>query len=1069
MKKKKWMAACLAFALSISNSFCYTGAATVDLNLTEDGVENQMLEEEQPKEDLPSVGTQELDISETDVSELDVSELENSELETSKSETSELEESEPETSEIEFPGDTLVYHAQDAEISAQKIEDEWYLFLPSTERAEAFWVECQLEDGSELWISGSQKEEGVLLEEKMDLSSVAVEEEHVWPVQLSIRKENTLVAEQKLNVMYSENISSMFITSKDKDNAGRDYVDAVKGNKGSGSMTLCDADGNEIYNSTFKEIKARGNSSYKYYPKKSYQIKLGDKASLIPGTKEHKTWILLAQYNDPLKIADKTWKDVANYLDDAYEPDETYTDLYYDGEYRGTYMISEKVQIDSERIDITDAEALYEECNENYGSDAVIQKAKNKYGKYYKYTEGLTEPEERSFLLEMNGRAGDEVNWFKLKSGLGINIKTPEYVGKNDGKYISEYVQEFENAIMATDENGNHTGQNPDTGLFYYDYADLDSLVRIYLLNSVSGYNDGFWRSLYMYKDTEGLMKFGPIWDMDLTLGTGWINPPEAQSEPMGLTVWGSHLIQIPSFRQAVRTYYEEHFPTISAALQGDSEASAQTGITPLWDRVEQVRASARMDYKVWPIRIKCAAPYAKYPNQTYAEYLASGCIPLFELWPEDMTFDQVADARIAWQREHDSWQQSYFGGMQTEHAHVYGAATDNGNGTHTRACMGCGEIKTEDCKKTLVSQTEPSASDMGHEIYECSVCKGRQTVNTTLERSEKFTKSKITYKVLIKDQCVRPNQAVSATKKLPSTVKFGGITYRVYPTSQEAFGAPPSLKATNAGYNSVKISWSKVKGADAMAIYLYDPVKKKTTWKANVPQAQGSYVMSGLISGKKYDFKVRAFYCDSEGRELGKYSKAVSAVPELGKLSSVSADRRSYNSVRLSWKAPTEADGVSIYLYHPSTKRTTWKVNVKKGTSDYTMSGLKTGQVYYFKMRSYKNVNGKKIYGAFTGTLSATPSLLVPKNFSVESSARGNAKLKWTESTGAQYTSIYLYHPSTKRTTWKADVKKGTSSYTFKKLTSGKRYYYRIRSYRYVDGKKVFSRFSNVESVEIQ
>lgn len=1040
VKKKKWIMLCFVIALCYISVSGYAEASVMNFDLTEDAVQDEIVEEEVSEVDLPLVEAEETEMPEA------------------------------KTFELQFPKESIAYHVGDAEISAQEIEDELYLFLPSTESPKAFRVQCQLEEGEELCISGSLTQDTISPGEEISLYSVTVEEENVWPVELLISREGAPVASQKLNVMYSENISAMFIKSDDKEHAGREYVDAVKGNKGSGSMILQDTNGNEIYNSTLKEIKARGNSSYKYYPKKSYQIKLDSKTSLIPGTNKHKTWILLAQYNDPLKIADKTWKDVANYLDSSYEPDEICLDLYYDGEYRGTYLLSEKVQIDSARINITDSEAAYEERNENYGSDAVIKTEKNRYGKRYKYTDGLTEPDELAFLVEMNGPAGDEVNWFKLKSGLGINIKTPEYVGKNDGKYISEYVQEFENAIMATDENGIHTGKNPDTGLFYYDYADLESLVRIYLLDSASGYNDGFWRSLYMYKDTEGLMKFGPVWDMDLTLGTGWLSSVQAQSEPMELTVWGSHLMQIPSFRQAVRTYYEEHFFTIAAALQGDEDAVAQTGITPLWDRVEQVRASARMDYKVWPIFMKSASPYAQYPNQTYEEYLAAGRVPLYELWPETMTFDQIAEERIAWQREHDSWQQSYFGGMEVEHAHVYATdVTGNGDGTHTRVCIGCEEILTEDCTKNLIAQTNLSESGMGQKTYRCCVCKAQDSINYTLERSEKFTKSGIKYKVIVKDRSVRPDSTVSATKKLPSKVKFGGITYKVYLTSQDAFGAPASFAVKSAGYDRVKISWSEVQGADKMAIYLYDPKKNKVTWKANVLQTQGSYEMSGLTHGKKYYFKIRAFYRDSEGREIGKFSKAANAVPDLGKTKSADAVRRTYDSIKLSWVHPKEADGTSVYQYHPSTKRTTWKANVKKGTSFYIVSGLKTGQVYYFKMRSYKTVGGKKIYGGFTGTLSATPSLLPPKDFSAVSQSRGKVELKWAQSTGAQYTAIYQYHPSTKRTTWKADVKKGTSGYVFRNLTSGKKYSYCIRSYRYVDGRKVFSRFSNVISVKIK
>ena len=44
--------------------------------------------------------------------------------------------------------------------------------------------------------------------------------------------------------------------------------------------------------------------------------------------------------------------------------------------------------------------------------------------------------------------------------GKGINVKSPEWCSGEAMKYISEYYQAFENAVYATDGNGNYTGIN---------------------------------------------------------------------------------------------------------------------------------------------------------------------------------------------------------------------------------------------------------------------------------------------------------------------------------------------------------------------------------------------------------------------------------------------------------------------------------------------------------------------------------------------------------------------------------------------------------------------------------
>ena len=137
--------------------------------------------------------------------------------------------------------------------------------------------------------------------------------------------------------------------------------------------------------------------------------------------------------------------------------------------------------------------------------------------------------------MELNSTTGDEANWFKTSSGFAVNVKSPEYASKATMRYISEYFQEFENAIMATDSDGNYTGYNADKGLYYYDYCDMDSLVEQYMINCISSNRDAFWHSLYFYMDTDGKLSAGPLWDMELTLGVGWNNSISAQQD------WAAH------------------------------------------------------------------------------------------------------------------------------------------------------------------------------------------------------------------------------------------------------------------------------------------------------------------------------------------------------------------------------------------------------------------------------------------------------------------------------------------------------------------------------------------------
>lgn len=209
---------------------------------------------------------------------------------------------------------------------------------------------------------------------------------------------------------------------------------------------------------------------------------------------------------------DKLFKDLAKSLQMPYTANCDWVDLYYDGEYRGTYLLSEKNSVGSTGIAITDMEEAYKEKNPFYGETAEVKEGTNKYEQKIVYTDGLVEPKNLTggYLIERNLEEIDEVNGFYTRTGSAFNVKSPEYIGKEAMEYISEYYQEFEDAVYATDEDGNYTGIHPTTGKHYYEYCDKESLVKMVLLQQLALNPDGFLSSCYFYKDADGTMFAGP-------------------------------------------------------------------------------------------------------------------------------------------------------------------------------------------------------------------------------------------------------------------------------------------------------------------------------------------------------------------------------------------------------------------------------------------------------------------------------------------------------------------------------------------------------------------------------
>lgn len=394
-------------------------------------------------------------------------------------------------------------------------------------------------------------------------------------------------------VMQASELPALYLTSKDAANKGISYVDADKSHVvKDAQMELVAANGTSIYNGGLTQLKARGNSTFTYAPKKSYQIKLAEPCDLLGKQEQVKTWVLLASYFDATQMHDKLIKDLAAELGLAYTASCDWVNLYYDGEYRGVYLLSEKNSVGETSVAITDMEQAYERLNEGYGTDMTTALAENSYGQQYQYTKDLTEPKNITggYLIELNHDMWDEASGFKTRQGVAFNVKSPEWCGDSAMKYISEYYQAFEDAVYATDDTGAYTGYNASTGKYFYDYVDMDSLVKVFLLQELALNCDGFISSVYFYKDADGKMFAGPIWDQDMTFGTGWNKTNGA--EIVDYHYLAKALIRIPDFEAAVKEYYTNTFASEVRDLLGSNGTIAR--------QYALLKDNAAMNYTIW-------------------------------------------------------------------------------------------------------------------------------------------------------------------------------------------------------------------------------------------------------------------------------------------------------------------------------------------------------------------------------------------------------------------------------------------------------------------------------------
>lgn len=174
--------------------------------------------------------------------------------------------------------------------------------------------------------------------------------------------------------------------------------------------------------------------------------------------------------------------------------------------------------------------------------------------------------------------------------------------------------------------------------------------------------------------------------------------------------------------------------------------------------------------------------------------------------------------------------------------------------------------------------------------------------------------------------------------------------------------------------------------------------------------------------------------------------------------------------STKLKWNMLASADRYQIY--RATSANGTYKLvkTINDGTkTSYTNKSLQCGKTYYYYVKAYEKKSGTFV------CINTTPTKkvkLTPAKVSLKSVKASGKKVKitWKKQSGI---SGYVVYQSTKKSKgYKkiATVKSASKvSYTTKKLTAGKKYYYKIRAYKTVNGKKVYGSYSSVKSVTVK
>lgn len=243
------------------------------------------------------------------------------------------------------------------------------------------------------------------------------------------------------------------------------------------SNTLTLTEGDEVNTFDNVELKGRGNSTWGW-PKSPFQIKFDQKVDLF-GMGAAKKYILLANFLDKSNLRNDIAFKIEQMLDMDYALEGQFVELYIDNEYQGLYYLTEKIEIDKNRINLKDELAIIVEVENLHAA-----------------TEDCYYTKENTCLVIHDLRSKD-----------------------NEALAMSSFMEDF-NALEQAAKAGDY-----DT---VKDLSDLDSFAKYYLLSEFTVNPDAYTSSYFFYKNgASDKIHVSPGWDFDQSMGNRiWIWSP---------------------------------------------------------------------------------------------------------------------------------------------------------------------------------------------------------------------------------------------------------------------------------------------------------------------------------------------------------------------------------------------------------------------------------------------------------------------------------------------------------------------------------------------------------------
>ena len=328
-------------------------------------------------------------------------------------------------------------------------------------------------------------------------------------------------------------------------------------------------------------IEIRGSTS-QIFPKKSYSFETQDYQGNnynVPllGLPVENDWVLYAPYSDKTLIRNILSYSLSGKLG-QYAPRTRLCELILNGEYRGVYVLIEKIKRDKSRVDIATLDP-----EEISGDDLT-----------------------GGYIIKVDKQTGNSGDiWFSRLGGIYFQYEYPEHdeITEEQKAYIKGFIDDFEASLIA-DYN-----YDPERG--YRKYLDEASAIDLFIVSEIAKNIDSYILSSFFYKDKDskgGKLVMGPLWDFNLAFANadyreGFLTQGlqlDIQMKLKGSIWWWKRLMKDPGFLANVKSRWGQ----VRGDQLSDQNIMAMVdSLTSLLEQAQQ-RNFQRWDIlgrEIWP------------------------------------------------------------------------------------------------------------------------------------------------------------------------------------------------------------------------------------------------------------------------------------------------------------------------------------------------------------------------------------------------------------------------------------------------------------------------------------